>query len=88
MRINDNKNNVVLNNLNLFGAFFYLVTYFFVLLVVLIPVGISKSVDNVIIYSIKKLFKENVICLTKTAPENMARINQLCIEKGGTLTTK
>lgn len=31
---------------------------------------------------------ENVICLTKTAPENMARINQLCVEKGGTLTKK
>lgn len=88
MKMHDEENNVVMNNLNLFGGLFYLITYFFVLLVILIPVGLSKAVDNVIIYSIKRLFSENVICLTKAAPENMARINQLCIEKGGTLTTK
>jgi len=77
MKMYDPNNNVVLNNLNLFGAILYLVTYFFTLLIMLIPVGLSKSVDNVIIYSIKKLFAENVICLTKAAPENMARIDQL-----------
>lgn len=88
MKLYDSSNNVVLNRLNLFGATFYLVTYFFTLLVILIPVGLTKATDNVIVYSIKRLFSENMICLTKSAPENMARINQLCIEKGGTLTTK
>jgi polyferredoxin len=52
MKFYDPKNNVVLNKMNMFGAFFYLITYFFTLLIFLIPVSMSKSVDNVIIYAI------------------------------------
>lgn len=88
MKLQNNNESVVVNNLSFIGSMMYIIIYFFVLLVILIPVSLSKAVNAVIIYSMKKLYSENVICLTKSAPENMARINQLCIEKGGTLTTK
>lgn len=52
MKFYDPMNNVVLNNMNMAGAFFYLITYFFTLLIFLIPVSISKSVENVITYAI------------------------------------
>jgi P-type E1-E2 ATPase len=87
-RISNTQHSMEISNLDIFGAISYLFAYFFILVVMLIPVSLSKAVDYMINYTMKCLVDENVICLSKAAPENMARINQLCIEKGGTLTTK
>ena len=88
MRISEDTSSVFLNNLSFFWALFYSLIYFLVLLLILIPTSLAKAVDCVIVYSINRLSNENVICLTKTAPENMAKINQLWIEKGGWLTSQ
>ena len=88
MKIYQDRSSVFVNNLGFFWALFYSLIYFLVLLLILIPTSLTKAIDSVIIYSIKRLSAENVICLSKSAPENMAKINQLWIEKGGWLTSQ
>jgi len=88
VKLSSDQANDRLQGLEIFSGIFYILTYFCVLVIMLIPVGLSKGVDFMINYTIQRLASDNCICLSKAAPENMARIDQLCIEKGGTLTTK
>lgn len=87
-RLSEDATNIISGRVDKLTAYAYLITYFFILLLILVPVSMSKAVDFVINFTMNKLVEENAICLSKSLPENMARINQLCIEKGGTLTTK
>lgn len=52
-RIANRQNNMEMNNLDIFGAISYLFTYFFILIVMLVPISLSKGVDYMINYTIK-----------------------------------
>lgn len=88
LKITTKTDNVVVTDYSILGSLIYILTYFFILMLMLIPTSLSRAANSVIMFSISQLYEENVVWLTKSAPENAGKINHLIIEKGGTLTTK
>ena len=61
LKITTKTDNVVVTDYSILGSLIYILTYFFILMLMLIPTSLSRAANSVIMFSISQLYEENVV---------------------------